>query len=254
MIHKTAIIEGNVKIGENVSIGPYSFISGNIEIGDNTEIGHAVQIEGNVKIGPGNKILHSSYIGAPPQDFSYKGAETFVEIGGNNVLREFVQIHRGTKEGTGTTLGSNCFLMGGTHLAHNVRVGNNVTIANNSLLAGYVEVDDFAFISGLCAFHQFVKVGKYVMIGGCSAVGKDCPPFMLIMGNPAAAAGINVVGLRRREFTQERRTAIKNAYKILYRSGRNVTQALEELETLKNNRDILELIGFIKKSDRGILR
>ena len=254
MIHKTAIIEGNVKMGANVSIGPYAFISGDIEIGDNTEIGHAVQIEGRVKIGRGNKILHAAYIGAPPQDFSYQGGETFIEIGDDNVLREFVQIHRGTKEGSGTSLGSNCFLMGGAHLAHNVKVGNNVTIANYTLLAGYAEVGDFAFLSGLCAFHQFVKVGRYVMIGGCTGVGKDCPPFMMIHGNPAEVAGINVVGLRRREFTQERRTAIKNAYKILYRSGKNVTQALEDLETLKDNGDILELINFIKKSNRGILR
>ncbi|MCU0822379.1 MAG: acyl-ACP--UDP-N-acetylglucosamine O-acyltransferase [Spirochaetes bacterium] len=254
MIHKTAIIEGNVKLGENVSIGPYSFISGDIEIGDNTGIGHSVQIEGRVKIGRGNRIMHAAYIGAPPQDFSYKGAETSVEIGDNNVLREFVQIHRGTKDGTGTIIGSNCFLMGGVHLAHNVKVGNNITIANNSLLAGYVEIDDFAFLSGLCAFHQFVKVGKYVMVGGCSAVSKDCPPFMLIMGNLAEVCGINVVGLRRREFNQERRTAIKYAYKILYRSGRNVTQALEELETMKDNQDMMEIINFIKKSDRGILR
>ncbi len=254
MIHKTAIIEGDVNIGGNVSIGPYSYLSGKIDIGENTEIGHCVQIEGNVKIGSANKILHSAYIGAPPQDVSYDGGETFVEIGDRNVIREFVQIHRGTKEGSKTILGSDCFLMGGSHMAHNVKVGNFVTIANSTMLAGYVEVDDYSFLSGLCGFHQFVRIGKYAMIGGLSRIGKDCPPYMIIEGNPARVAGINVIGLRRNDFSSERRKAIKDAYKILYRSGKNVSQALDELVAIDDNADIEELVSFIKSSERGILR
>ncbi len=254
MIHKTSIIEGDVKIGENVIIGPYVYISGKIEIGDNTEIGHCVQLEGNVKIGKGNRIYHSAYIGAPPQDTSYSGDETFVEIGDNNIIREYVQIHRGTREGSKTELGSSCFLMGGSHLAHNVKVGNYVTIANLTMLAGYVEVDDYSFLSGLCGFHQFVKVGKYAMIGGHSRISKDCPPFMIIEGNPPRVAGINIVGLKRNEFSAERRKTVKDAYKILYRSDKNVTQAMEELTTYKDNADIDELIGFIRSSERGIIK
>jgi len=254
LIHKTAIIEGDVKIGKNVSIGPCSYICGNIEIGDNCEIGHAVQIEGNVKLGTGNKIFHSAYIGAPPQDVSYKGAESIVEIGDNNILREFVQIHRGTKEGTKTILGSNCFLMGGAHLAHNVNVGNSVIIANNSLLAGYVEVDDFCFISGLCGIHQFVKIGKYVMVGGHSGLSKDCPPYMMAVGSPGKVIGLNVVGLRRNNFDAERRNIIKKCFKLLYRSGKNVSQAIEELGEYKDNPDIQEIIAFIEKSERGLLK
>ncbi len=254
MIHKTAIIEGDVKIGEGVKIGPYAYISGKIEIGDNTEIGHCVQVEGNVKIGRGNKILHSAYIGAPPQDLAYKGAETSVEIGDNNTLREYVQIHRGTSEGSSTILGSNCFLMGGAHLAHNVRVGDSVIIANNTLLAGYVEVDDFSFLSALSAFHQFVKIGKYVMISGLTGISKDCPPFMTAIGYPAKIIGINVVGLKRNGFSEERRKIIKDAYKLLYRSGKNVKQALAELIENKDKPDVMELINFIEKSERGILK
>ncbi len=254
MIHKTAIIEGDVKIGDNVNIGPYAYISGNIEIGDNSEIGHCVQIEGNVKIGKGNKIFHSAYIGAPPQDVAYEGGESSVEVGDNNILREHVQIHRGTKEGTCTKLGSNCFLMGGAHLAHNVSVGNSVIIANNTLLGGYVELDDFSFVSGLCAFHQFVKIGKYVMIGGLTGISKDCPPYMTAVGYPAKIIGINLVGLKRNGFSGERRKVIKDAYKLIYRSGKNVTQAVKELSGQKDNPDILELIEFIEKSERGLLK
>lgn len=254
LIHQTAIIEGNVSLGENVTIGPYSYLSGEIQIGSNSEIGHAVRIEGNVKIGDANKISHSAYIGAPPQDVSYNGGTSFVKIGDNNILREFVQIHRGTKDGSTTELGSNCFLMGGVHLAHNVKVGNNVTIANNTMLAGYVAIDDFSFISGLCGFHQFVRVGKYAMIGGLARINKDCLPFMLIEGNPARVAGINVVGLRRREFSPERRQSIKNIYKLLYRSGKNVSQAVEELMQSIEDKDVKEIVNFIKSSERGILK
>lgn len=254
MIHNTAIIEQDVKVGNNVKIGPYSYISGKVIIGDNTEIGPYVRIEGNVTIGNNNTIFPSAYIGGPPQDVSYKGQETFVRIGDNNIIREFVQIHRGTAEGSCTELGSDCFLMGGAHLAHNVKVGNSVTIANYSALAGYVEIDDFSFISGLCGFHQFVRVGKYVMVGGMARVGKDCPSFMIIEGSPPRVAGINVVGLRRRGFTQERRNAIKDAYRILFRSGKNVSQAVEELNKCESCEDINELLNFIKSSERGIIR
>ncbi len=254
LIHKTAVIEGNVALGENVKIGPYAYLSGDIQIGHDTEIGHCVLIEGNVKIGNSNKIFHSAYIGAVPQDVSYTGGISFVEIGDNNIIREFVQIHRGTKEDSITRLGNNCFLMGGVHLAHNVKVGDYVTIVNNTMVAGYVEIDDYAFISGLCGFHQFVKVGKYAMIGGISKIVKDCLPFMTVDGNPSMVTGINVVGLRRREFTPERRRLIKNAYKILFRSGKNVSQAVEELAEFKDNKDIEEIINFINSSERGIIK
>ncbi len=254
MIHKTAIIEGDVTIGEDVSIGPYSYISGTIEIGDGTQIGPSVQIEGNVKVGENNRIYHAAYIGAPPQDVAYKDFKSSVEIGDNNIIREFVQIHRATQENSKTILGTDCFLMGGVHLAHNVRVGNSVTIANYTVLAGYVEVDDCSFLSGLSGFHQFVKVGKYVMVGGCSRITKDCPPFMMVEGNPARVIGLNVVGLRRGEFSAERRKKIKSCYKTLYKSGMNVTQALDVMRKDAADEDIKELIEFIESSERGIIK
>ncbi|MDY6933853.1 MAG: acyl-ACP--UDP-N-acetylglucosamine O-acyltransferase [Spirochaetota bacterium] len=253
-IHKTAIIEGDVNIGENVTIGPYAFISGKINIGANSMIGPYVQIEGSINIGEGNQIFHSAYIGAPPQDEGYEGTETYVEIGKNNIIREFVQIHRGTKEGSVTRLGSDCFLMGGVHIAHNVKIGNSVIMANYTALAGYVEIDDYSFVSGLSGFHQFTRIGKYAMIGGCSRISKDCPPFMIVEGNPARIAGINVVGLRRRNFSSERRRAIKEAYRILFRSGKNMTQALNDLKSDEGNEDINELIRFIESSTRGVTR
>jgi len=254
MIHKTSIIEGDVILGKDVKIGPFSYINGNIDIGDDTEIGPYVQIEGNVKIGKGNTIYHSAYIGAPPQDISYKGDESFVEIGDNNIIREFIQIHRGSKADSVTRLGSNCLLMGGAHLAHNINVGNHVTIANYSVLAGYVEIDDYCFISGLCGFHQFVNIGKYCMIGGCSRINKDCPPFMIISGNPPKVAGINSVGLKRMDFSLERRNQIKMAYKTIYKSGKNVSQAIAQLKDSPHTNDINELIKFIESSERGIIK
>jgi UDP-N-acetylglucosamine acyltransferase len=254
LVHKTAIIEGDVIIGDEVQIGPSAYISGKVTIGDRTVIGPFVQIEGTVTIGQDNAIYHSAYIGAPPQDVAYKGFPSSVEIGDNNIIREFVQIHRGTQENSKTVLGSDCFLMGGVHLAHNVKVGNAVTIANYTVLAGYVEVDDFCFISGLTGFHQFVRVGKYVMVGGCSRIAKDCIPFMIVEGNPARVVGLNIVGLRRREFSSERRKKIKECFKLLYRSGKNVSQALDIIRKDAADPDVSELIAFIESSERGIIK
>ncbi|HNR89922.1 MAG TPA: acyl-ACP--UDP-N-acetylglucosamine O-acyltransferase [Spirochaetota bacterium] len=253
MIHNTAIIEGNVKLGQNVTVGPFAYIHGDVTIGDGTEIGPNVHIEGYVSIGQRNKIYHAAYLGAPPQDVAWKGGQSFVSVGDDNLIREFVQIHRGTKEGTTTTMGSNCMLMAGVHLAHNTKVGNEVIIANNTVLAGYVEVDDFCFVSGLVGFHQFVKIGKYCMISGMSRINMDCVPYMIHEGNPSRIAGINIVGLRRRGFSEERRRTIKNLYKLLVRSKLNTTQAVERIKAeYGNDPDGQEMLAFIERSDRGI--
>lgn len=253
-IHPTAIVHRDAIIEEDVEIGPFSIIGSGVKIGMGTKIGSNVVIEGKVVIGKNNQIFHSAVIGFPPQDIKYKGEDTEVIIGDNNIIREFVTIHRASGEGEKTIVGNNCFLMAYSHLGHNVKLGNNVVIANATQLAGYVEVHDYAFISGGVVIHQFCRVGKYVMIRGRSRLGLDAVPYMIIDGvENTEVKGINVVGLRRNGFSDERINIIKKAYKILFRQNLNTSQALEILEKeLSQYEDIRYLIDFIKSSKRGI--
>jgi len=253
-IHKTAVIEGDVKLAEDVSVGPYSILVGNIEVGEGTEIGSYVRIEGNVTIGKGNKIASFAYIGAPPQDIGFKGEISGVKIGNNNIIREYVTIHCATGEDNYTLVGDNNFIMAYAHLAHNVKLGSECIIVNAAQLAGYVEVHDKAFVSGLVGVHQFVRVGGYSIIGGVSRVNQDILPFMMVVGVPPRVTGINLVGLRRNGFTRERIKIIKEAYKILYRSGLNLSNAVEKLKNeLPMNEDIKYILEFMNNSRRGIL-
>ena len=253
-IHKTAIIEGDVKLAEDVSVGPYSILVGNIEVGEGTEIGSHVRIEGNVTIGKENKIASFAYIGAPPQDLGFKGEISGIKIGNNNIIREYVTIHRATGENNYTLVGDNNFIMAYAHLAHNVKLGSECIIVNAAQLAGYVEVHDKAFVSGLVGVHQFVRIGGYSIIGGVSRVTQDVLPFMMVVGVPPRVTGINLVGLRRNGFTRERIKIIKEAYKILYRSGLNLSNAVEKLKNeLPMNEDIKYILEFMNNSRRGIL-
>lgn len=253
-IHPSAIIHKNAVIDDDVEIGPFSIIGAGVKIGKGTRIGSNVVIEGNVKIGENNQVLHSTVIGFPPQDIKYRGEDTEVVIGNNNIIREFVTIHRASGEGEKTVLGNGCFLMAYSHLGHNVKVGDNVIIANMTQLAGHVEVHDFAFISGAVVIHQFCRVGKYVMIRGRSRLGLDAVPYMMIDGvENTEVKGLNIVGLRRNGFSDERINVLKKAYKILFRRNLNTSQAIEVMEKeLPQNKDIKYLLEFIKTSKRGI--
>ncbi len=255
-IHKTSIIKGDVKIGEDVYIGPYSLIEGEIEIGDGTYIDSHVVIRGKVIIGKGNKIFSGVKIGFPPQDVKYKGEETEIVIGNENIIREFVTIHRATGEGEKTFIGNKNFLMAYSHIAHNCKIGNEVIIVNGAQLGGHVEVEDYAFISSCCLIHQFVKIGKYAMIGGGTHVKKDIVPYALSYGTPdAEIKGINSVGLTRRGFKGERLLNIKRAFKILFFHNLNTSQAIEKLKNdFEGNKDIEYLINFIESSKRGITK
>ncbi len=254
-IHKTAIIEGDVKLADSVSIGPHAVLRGNIEIGEGTEISTGVIIEGNVKIGKNNKIFPYATIGLLPQDYAYKGEASWVIIGDNNIIREYANIHRATGEGKATIIGNNNYLMGFVHLAHNVKVGSNVIIVNTAGLAGYVEVEDHAYVSGLVGVHQFVRIGAYSIVGGVSAVAQDVPPYMLVRGVPASVYGLNLVGLRRKGFSNERIKPIREAFRILYQKGYPTDKAVEILKKeFGENKDIAYLIEFIEKSKRGIIK
>ena len=252
-IHPTAVVDLGARIGVDVEIGPFSVIGPHAVIGERTIVRSHVVIEGEVVIGSGNFIGHGAVIGAPPQDVSFSPERnTGVEIGDDNIIREYCTIHRGSAEGTVTKIGNKNFLMAGAHIGHNCVIGNNVIIANNCLLAGHVRVDDGAFLGGGSTFHQFMHVGRFVMVQGSSAFGKDLPPFV-IAAERNSVFGVNVVGLRRAGFSVKDRDEIKMAFKVIYESGLNVGQALEKAATMKFGDAACELFDFVAKAkQRGI--
>src|SRR5215471_10142302 len=252
-IHPTAIVDSDAKIDQGVEIGPFSIIGPRVTIGEKTIVQSHVVIEGEVAIGSGNSIGHGAIIGAPPQDVSFSPErKTKVEIGDDNIIREYCTIHRGSPDGTATKIGDNNFLMAGAHVGHNCVIGNNVIIANNCLLAGYVRVDDAAFLGGGSTFHQFMRIGRLVMVQGSSAFGKDLPPFV-IAAERNAVFGINVVGLRRAGFSAKDREDVKAAFKLVYLSGLNVSQALKKAATMTFGAPAREFLDFVANSKkRGI--
>jgi UDP-N-acetylglucosamine acyltransferase len=247
-IHPTAIVDRKAEIGKNNKIGPYAVIESGVVMGDNNNIGPATIVTGNTIIGNNNDIHGHVYLGNVPQDLSYKGGKSYVKIGDNNIIREFTTIHRGTEEGSSTELGDNNYLMVATHLGHNVKVYNHVIMVNAVSLAGFVEIFDHAYVGAFTIVHQFVRIGSYSICGMLSKPAKDVPPFMMVDGNPALVRGINVLGLRRKDFSAERRERIKWAYKTLYRSGFNVSHSLSELKKYEDSEDMKLLIDFIENS------
>ncbi len=252
-IHPTALVDAATQIGADVEIGPFSIIGPATVIGEKTILQSHVVIEGEVAIATGNFIGHGTIIGAPPQDVSFSPErKTKVEIGNDNIIREYCTIHRGSPEGSATKIGDKNFLMAGAHIGHNCLVGNNVIIVNNCLLAGHVRVDDGAFLGGGSTFHQHMHIGRLVMVQGSSAFGKDLPPFT-IAAERNSVFGINVTGLKRAGFSAKDRDEIKDAFKLVYLSGLNISQALEKAATMKfgtSARGFLDFVANAKK--RGI--
>ena len=252
-IHPTAIVDPDAQLGPGVEIGPFSIIEPQAKIGERTIVQAHVVIEGEVVIGTGNFIGHGAIIGAPPQDVSFSPEQkTRVEIGNDNVIREYCTIHRGSEEGSATKIGDKNFLMAGAHIGHNCLIGNNVIVANNCLLAGNVRVDDGAFLGGGSTFHQHMHVGRLVMVQGSSAFGKDLPPFV-IAAERNSVFGVNVVGLRRAGFSAQDRDEVKAAFKLVYLTGLNISQALEKAATMKFGTPAREFLDFIANAKkRGI--
>ncbi len=252
-IHPTAIVSHEAELAEDVEIGPFVCIEGKAVIGAGCRIQSHAVLSGSVRLGQNNTVGYGAIIGAPPQDFAFNPeTRSEVVIGDKNTIREHCTIHRGTSEGSATVVGDGNFLMAGVHLGHNARVGNHVVIANNSMLGGHVAIDDRAFIGGGCVFHQFVRVGTLVIAQGASAFSKDIPPFTLA-AERNTVAGLNVVGLRRAGLDASQRAEIKDAFKLLYKSGLNVTQALErarEREWDGHARAFFDFVAAAKK--RGI--
>ena len=252
-IHPTAIVDPNAKIDADVQIGPFSIIGPHVTIGDNTIVQSHVVIEGEVAIGRGNFIGHGAIIGVPPQDVSFSlERKTKVEIGDENTIREYCTIHRGSPDGSATTIGDKNFLMSGAHIGHNCLIGDNVVIANNCLLAGHVRVDDGAFLGGGSTFHQFMRIGRLVMVQGSSAFGKDLPPFV-IAAERNCVFGLNIVGLRRSGLNAKIRDEIKLAFDLVYLSGLNTSQALDKAATMTFGAPAREFMDFVASSKkRGI--
>jgi len=255
-IHPSAIVEEGAVIGANVHIGPFCYVGSQVEIGAGTVLKSHVVVNGITKIGCDNQIYQFASIGEVNQDLKYAGEPTRVEVGDRNRIRESVTIHRGTAQGTGLTkVGNDNLLMVNTHIGHDCVVGNFCVLANNATLGGHVEIDDHAIIGGMTAIHQFCVIGAHVMVGGCSGVAQDVPPFVIAQGNHATPFGVNAVGLKRRGFDKDEMQAIRNAYKILYRSEKTLDEAKAEIEALAKEQPVVQLyLDFFTRSTRGIIR
>jgi UDP-N-acetylglucosamine acyltransferase len=258
--HPTAIVEPGAVIHDSAEIGAYSIIGANVEIGARTRVGPHVVIDGNTRIGEDNVFYQFSSIGAPPQDKKYAGEPTRLEIGDRNTIREFCTFNRGTVQDVGVTrLGNDNWIMAYVHLAHDCQIGNHTIFANNAQLAGHVHVGDWAIMGGFSNVHQFCKIGAHAMVGMSTSLTQDVPPYVILSGNPAQAHGINSEGLKRRGFSREAITAVRNAYKVLYKSGLTLEEAKAALEAQEQSEPEfaveLKLIrDFLQNVSRGIVR
>lgn len=255
MIHRTAIVHPEAELAPGVEIGAYSVIGKGVSIGAETKIASHVVIQENTMIGPGTRIYPHAIIGTDPQDTKYKGEPTYVEIGGDCIIREYVTINRASTEGGVTRVGEGSFLMTGVHIAHECEVGNKVTMANLATLGGHCKVGDFAVFGGKSVAHQFVRVGKLAMIGGTSGLMKDVPPFMMAFGQaPAKIVNINLVGLKRNGYSTEDRKNLRRCYYLLYRNGLSLQEALKAIEEEFDDGPPIELVQFFRESTIGTCR
>lgn len=255
-IHKTAIIDPKASIDEGVQIGPFCIVGGGAKLKKGTRLISNVIIEGNAEIGENCTIHPFACIGLPPQDIKYKGEKTCVKIGSNNIIREYVTVHRASVGGNGLTeIGNSNFLMAYVHIAHDCKIGSNVVMANLATLGGHVVVEDHVVIGGIVAVHQFTRIGTYVMVGGFSGVGQDIPPYTMASGPRAKLFGLNSIGLKRNNFPDSTINDLKKAYKILFREKHTLKDALKKVQKeLPQTDEMKHLVEFIEKNKRGICR
>jgi len=251
-IHPTAVIDPKAEIDGEVDIGPYVVIEGPVKIKRGTRVMAHAYLTGWTEIGADNEIHPSAALGDAPQDKAYKGAETYLKIGDRNIFREHVQVHRGTVAGSATIVGDDNFLMANSHVGHNCKLGNQIVIANGALLGGHVEVGNNVFISGNCVVHQFVRIGDYALMRGLSGTSRDVPPYAIVDWRHTVR-GVNVVGLKRAGFDDRRIREIREAFRVLFRKGRNLSLAVKEIEERgRAGDDVSALLEFIKSSKRGV--
>jgi len=257
MIHPTAIVDPKAEIDEGVDIGPYSVIEKGVVIDQETKVGPHVVIREGTRIGKRCRIFQFASIGEAPQFLGYKGEKTFLQIGDENIIREFVTLHRGTVKGGGrTVIGNKNFFMAYSHVAHDCQIGNEVIMSNAATLAGHIVIEDWAIIGGLVAVHQFIRVGAYAIIGGFSGVLLDIPPYTKAQGDRAKLFGLNTVGLKRANFSEETLRALKKAYRIIFRSGLTLENAIKKVgeDKIFQTPEVQHLLDFIQHSKRGIAR
>jgi UDP-N-acetylglucosamine acyltransferase len=256
MIHPTAIIHPGARLADKVSIGPYAVIGEHVAIGSGTTIAGHVVIEGWTEIGCDNQIFQFSSIGAAPQDLKYGGQKTYLKIGDRNRIREFTTLNRGTVEGGGVTnIGNDNLFMAYSHVAHDCIIENQVVLANGATLAGHVAIESAAILGGLSAVHQFCRIGCHTMVSGGSMVAQDIPPYTLAQGDRARTVGLNLIGLKRRGFSEETMRGIKKAYRMIYRSGLRLEEAMQKIaEEVEQSPELDHFLNFIKESQRGIAR
>ena len=253
MIHPTAVIDDAAQLGADCHVGPFCVIGKHVVLGDGCQLHSHVVIDGHTRLGRRNEIFPFASIGLKTQDLKWKGGITRTEIGDDNTFREYVTIHSATGDGETTLIGSHNHILAYCHLAHNVTLGSHIIMSNVATLAGHVAVEDHAVIGGLAAVHQFCRIGKMALIGGCSKVVQDVPPFMLADGNPAETRTINKVGLDRNGVSEAAHAALKQAYRILFREGLTIPNALAKIEAeLPPLTELDHLIQFVRKSERGI--
>ena len=256
MIHPTAIIHPGAQLADNVSIGAYSTIGEHVVIGAGTTIASHVVVEGWTELGVDNKVFQFSSVGADPQDLKYAGQETYLKIGDRNRIREFTTLNRGTEEGGGVTkIGHDNLFMAYSHVAHDCIVNDHVILANGATLAGHIEVESNAILGGLSAVHQFCRIGCHTMISGGAMVAQDVPPYTIAQGDRAKTVGLNLIGLKRRGFTEESIKGIKKSYRLIFRSGLRLEEALKKIaDEVESTPELDHFVKFIKESQRGIAR
>lgn len=254
-IHPTAQIDSTAKIAGEAEIGPFAVIGPGVTIGEGAKVGPHAILEKWVNIGKDCRICPGAVVGGAPQIIGYEEKKAFVNVGDGTVIGEYVTVHRSGTEGGSTDIGKNCFLMAYSHVAHDCKLGNKVVVVNYTGLTGHVQVGDQATISGLVGIHQFVRMGRLCMVSGMSRISQDVVPFALMEGNPAFVRGLNVVGLKRAGFSSETRNRIKHAFKLLFWSELNTSQALEKIKSeMEIIGEVKEITDFVESSERGILK
>jgi UDP-N-acetylglucosamine acyltransferase len=254
VVHPTALVDGRAELGQGVTVGPWAIVGPGVQVGGGTEIGPRVLIERNTSVGEDSRIYNGAVLGTDPQDQKYLGEDTSLEIGPRAVIREFATLNRGTAASGRTVVGSDCLIMAYGHVAHDCSLGNHVILANSVAMGGHVVMEDWVNVGGLTGIHQFVRIGAHAFIGGASRITQDVPPYCRAVGNPAGLLGLNSVGLERRGLSPEVRSALKLAYRTLFQSKLNLSQAMAEVERdVPALPEVLHLVAFIRASERGIV-
>ena len=253
-VHPTAIVAADAQLGAGVEVGPFAIIGESCIVGDGSVVAARATLERHVTLGPSVHVGSGCILGGPPQDVKYRGEPTTVEVGEGTVIREYTTINRATTQSFKTTVGKNCFIMSYVHLGHDCHVGDGVVLVNGAQLAGHVTVEDRAIISGVTAVHQFVRIGRFSFIGGCSRVAQDVPPYTRAVGNPIKLYGLNSVGLRRNNFSDDVVRELKRAYRLFFRSELNLSQAVQRAEAeLEPLPEVQEFVRFVSDTNRGVV-